>query len=152
MVGAYRAETDAHLFHVIAMWVAPEVRGEGIGRQLLSQVEEWIRSCGGHVVQLHVTTTAEEARGLSDQTAGFEPDGHRRRSTHTPGLFEQKPPKDPSVTRPALGVAKLYLAPRHSVWSLLIFDQLEPFGEPADIRKSRSANRITSEALVGSSN
>ena len=87
MVGAYRAETDAHLFHVIAMWVAPEVRGEGIGRQLLSQVEEWIRSCGGHVVQLHVTTTAEEARGLYE-TAGFEPDGHRRRSTHTPGLFE----------------------------------------------------------------
>ena len=87
IVGAYRDKTDPVLFHIVAMWVAPEVRGEGIGRQLLAQIEGWIRSCGGQVVQLHVTTTASAARRLYE-TAGFAPDGDLRESNHTPGLSE----------------------------------------------------------------
>ncbi len=87
IVGAYRDQTEPLLFHVIAMWVAPEARGEGLGRRLLSHVEGWVRSCGGQVVQLHVTTTAVAARHLYE-SAGFEPDGDRRESAHTRGLEE----------------------------------------------------------------
>jgi GNAT superfamily N-acetyltransferase len=64
MVGAYRNEDDDGLFHVIAMWVAPEARRQGLGRALLSQVEEWIRSSGGRLVQLQVTTAARSATAL----------------------------------------------------------------------------------------
>ena len=87
IVGAYRDETDGLLFHVIAMWVAPEARRQGLGRQLLSHVEGWIRSCGGRLVQLNVTTAASAARQLYE-TSGFESDGEHRESRHTPGLFE----------------------------------------------------------------
>jgi ribosomal protein S18 acetylase RimI-like enzyme len=87
IVAAYRDETDELLFHVIAMWVAPQLRREGIGRNLLSHVEEWIRSCGGRVVQLNVTTAASAARRLYEK-AGFKPDGESRGSAHTKGLVE----------------------------------------------------------------
>ena len=36
LVGAYRDDGNGSLYHVIAMWVAPEHRGSGIGRRLLS--------------------------------------------------------------------------------------------------------------------
>jgi ribosomal protein S18 acetylase RimI-like enzyme len=87
IVGAYRDESEPVVFHMIAMWVAPEARSKGIGRRLLSHVEAWIRSCGGEVVQLHVTSSAAAARRLYE-TAGFEPDGDRRESKHTRGLEE----------------------------------------------------------------
>src|SRR5262245_52250497 len=87
IVGAHRDESQPMLFHVSAMWVAPEARGEGLGRRLLSHVEAWIRSCGGQVVQLNVTTTAVAARRLYE-TAGFEPDGDGCESRHTRGLAE----------------------------------------------------------------
>jgi ribosomal protein S18 acetylase RimI-like enzyme len=87
IVGAYRDESEPTLFHVIAMWVAPEARGEGLGRRLLSHVEACSRSCGGRLVQLNVTTTAVAARRLYE-TAGFAPDGDRRESRHTRGLAE----------------------------------------------------------------
>jgi ribosomal protein S18 acetylase RimI-like enzyme len=87
MVAAYRDEVQRDLFHIVAMWVAPEVRRTGIGRLLLGQIEAWIRSCGGSAVQLSVTTAATAARRLYE-SAGFAPDGRRTESTHTPGLVE----------------------------------------------------------------
>jgi ribosomal protein S18 acetylase RimI-like enzyme len=87
MVAAYRDEDDKGLFHVIAMWVAPEARRQGLGRALLSHAEDWIRSCGGGIVQLHVTAAATEARRLYE-TAGFRLDGEERASSHTSGLTE----------------------------------------------------------------
>jgi ribosomal protein S18 acetylase RimI-like enzyme len=87
MVAAYRDEDDNGLFHVIAMWVAPEARRQGLGGALLSQAEDWIRSCGGRIGQLHVTTAATAARRLYE-SAGFELDGEQRASSHTTGLTE----------------------------------------------------------------
>ena len=51
LVAAYRDDLQASLFHVIALWVAPEARGEGIGRRLLDEIEEWIAVCGGDCVR-----------------------------------------------------------------------------------------------------
>jgi ribosomal protein S18 acetylase RimI-like enzyme len=87
MVGAYRDEDDDGLFHVIAMWVAPEARRQGVGRTLLSQAEEWIRLCRGRIVRLHMTTAATDARRLYE-AAGFKLDGEQRASSHTAGLTE----------------------------------------------------------------
>jgi GNAT superfamily N-acetyltransferase len=87
MVAAYRDEEDRSLFHVVAMWVAPEARGAGIGRLLLREIEAWIRSCGGTTVQLSVTSVAVAARQLY-ASAGYEPDGVEFESRHTPGLIE----------------------------------------------------------------
>jgi ribosomal protein S18 acetylase RimI-like enzyme len=85
LVAAYRDDVQRSLFHVIAMWVAPEARREGIGRRLLSEIEEWIASCGGNCVQLAVADQALAAIRLYD-AAGYRPDGERSESSHTPGV------------------------------------------------------------------
>jgi ribosomal protein S18 acetylase RimI-like enzyme len=87
MVAAYRDEDDRRLFHVVAMWVAPEARRVGIGRLLLGEIEAWIRACGGTSVQLFVTDAASAARQLY-VSAGYERDGVQVESRHTPGLVE----------------------------------------------------------------
>jgi ribosomal protein S18 acetylase RimI-like enzyme len=85
LVAAYRDDVEANLFHVIAMWVAPEARRQGIGRRLLTEIEEWIVSAGGEWVQLSVADQAAAAIGLYD-AAGYRPDGERSGSAHTPGV------------------------------------------------------------------
>jgi GNAT superfamily N-acetyltransferase len=98
MAAAYRDEEDRRLFHVVAMWVAPEARRAGIGRLLLREIEAWIRSCGGTSAQLSVTNAASAASQLY-ASAGYEPDGVEFESRHTPGLIEvslTKRLRDPS--------------------------------------------------------
>lgn len=85
LVAAYRDEAQQDLFHVIAMWVAPEARREGIGRRLLEEIEEWIASSGGTCVQLSVADQALAASHLY-AAAGYRPDGERSESAHTPGI------------------------------------------------------------------
>ncbi len=86
MVMGVRDE-EAETFDVFAMWVAPEARGQGLGRRLLGDLEAWIRSVGGRTVRLSVTDRAEAAAALY-RSAGYEPDGRRDESRHTPGLVE----------------------------------------------------------------
>jgi ribosomal protein S18 acetylase RimI-like enzyme len=86
LVAAYRDEDERSLFHVVAMWVAPEARREGIGRRLLSEIEDWIASAGGDCVHLSVADQALPALRLYD-AAGYEPDGKRSESAHTAGVM-----------------------------------------------------------------
>jgi ribosomal protein S18 acetylase RimI-like enzyme len=85
LVGAYREDGDATLYRVIAMWVAPECRGQGLGRRLLVEIEGWIASVGGTTVQLEVASGAGEAVALYE-SAGYRPDGRRSPSPTTPGV------------------------------------------------------------------
>ena len=85
MVAAYRDEHEQRMFHVIAMWVAPEAPREGIARRLLNDIEEWIASCGGSCVQLSVADVAHAATRLYE-AAGYRPDGEVSDSPHTPGI------------------------------------------------------------------
>ncbi len=69
------------------MWVAPEVRGLGVGRRLLDEIEAWARAAGAATLRLAVTDRDEAAQALY-RSAGFEPNGQRTESHHTPGLVE----------------------------------------------------------------
>jgi ribosomal protein S18 acetylase RimI-like enzyme len=85
LVGAYRDEGNGSLYHVIAMWVAPEHRGSGVGRRLLTAIEEWIARAGGTTVQLDVADTAKVAVSLYE-SSGYVPDGQQSLSPHTAGV------------------------------------------------------------------
>ena len=79
-------DDEAGLFHVYAMWVAPEARRDGVGRRLLAEIEAWMTSAGAVVSQLSVTSEAAAARRLYE-SAGYAPDGEVEESPHTPGLL-----------------------------------------------------------------
>jgi GNAT superfamily N-acetyltransferase len=68
------------------MWVAPEARGQGVGRRLLERLEGWMRESGGRTSHLSVTTEAAPAQYLYE-SAGYAPDGRVEESRHTPGLL-----------------------------------------------------------------
>ena len=87
LVSAFRDEADASVFDVVGMWVAPDARGQGLGRRLLVEIESWIASCGGSEVRLSVTNRATAARRLYE-SAGYELDGRSEPSPHTAGVVE----------------------------------------------------------------
>jgi ribosomal protein S18 acetylase RimI-like enzyme len=85
IVAAYRDDAEVRLYHVIAMWVAPESRGHGLGRQLLQAIEDWIVESSGTSIQLEVADAAEAASRLYE-SAGYIPDGQQSLSPHSPGV------------------------------------------------------------------
>ena len=87
LVTAARDGDDPAVCDVYAMWVTPEARGAGVGRRLLEEVEAWARTVGAGTLRLSVTDRAEAAQALY-RSAGFEPNGERTESRHTPGLVE----------------------------------------------------------------
>ena len=82
---AYRDKRERNLFHVVAMWVAPELRRAGIGRRLLAEIETWIASSGGDCAQLSVADQALAASCLY-AAAGYRPDGERSHLPHMPEI------------------------------------------------------------------
>ena len=58
------------------MWVAPEVRGRGLGRALAEAVMDWTRGCGFTRVALWVTAGDDSAVRLYERL-GFEATGRR---------------------------------------------------------------------------
>ena len=68
---AQNCATDADLFQ---MWVAPEFRGQGLGRQLLDVAIKWTRDRGLRTLKLAVTIGATPAWGLY-LASGFRPEG-----------------------------------------------------------------------------
>ena len=77
--------TTAFLYQ---MWVAPEARGHGIGRNLLTEVIHWARKNDARTMELHVTTGDRPARRLYD-SAGFEPYGEPEPMRPGSDLMEQ---------------------------------------------------------------
>ena len=62
--------SDARLVHLFQMWVAPEARGQGLGKALLAHAIAWARSVGARCVQLGVTSGDTPAARLY-ASAGF---------------------------------------------------------------------------------
>ena len=61
---------DARVVHLFQMWVAPEARGQGLGKALLAHAIAWARSVGARCVQLGVTSGDTPAARLY-ASAGF---------------------------------------------------------------------------------
>ena len=55
MATGYRPDDRPTTGWLFAMWVRPERRGEGIGRQLVTAIEEWAASLDIDQLLLHVT-------------------------------------------------------------------------------------------------
>ena len=89
-VGIATSRRDADrddVFHVFAMWVAPEARRRGVARALLGEAEEWARRHGAASVELGVTGTALAAQALY-MGAGYVRDGSQEPLAHLPGVVE----------------------------------------------------------------
>lgn len=66
--------TDRAVANLYQMWVAPEFRGRGIGRALLSAAVEWAQLARADAVELGVTYGDTPAMRMYAR-AGFEPVG-----------------------------------------------------------------------------
>ena len=68
------ADEEPTVALVYQMWVAPERRGQGVGRALLDMAVDWARMAGAHTVRLDVTVSNRPAVALYER-AGFRPVG-----------------------------------------------------------------------------
>lgn len=73
--------------HVVALWVAPEVRGRGVGTALMRAAGEQAEADGAETVSLWVREDDAPALRLYDRL-GFAPTGERHPAARTEGLFE----------------------------------------------------------------
>lgn len=69
-----RIDAPANVAHLYQMWVAPDARGQGVGRLLVNEAIEWSRSRGVVQLILEVTIGNAPARHLYE-VVGFIPTG-----------------------------------------------------------------------------
>ena len=74
IVRGARDDTRADAAWLISMWVAPEVRGQGVGEALIDAVVEWARGSGARRLLLDVGDHNRPAIALYARM-GFEPNG-----------------------------------------------------------------------------
>lgn len=55
---------DGHIGHIRRMWISPDARGLGLGRRMLSAIEEQARVFGLDTVRLETNRTLKEAQSL----------------------------------------------------------------------------------------
>ena len=74
IVRGARDDSRADAAWLISMWVAPEVRGQGVGEALIDAVVEWARATGARRLLLDVGDHNRPATALYARK-GFEPNG-----------------------------------------------------------------------------
>ena len=74
IVRGARDDSRADTAWLISMWVAPEVRGQGVGEALIDAVVEWARTTGAWRLLLDVGDHNRPATALYARK-GFEPNG-----------------------------------------------------------------------------
>jgi GNAT superfamily N-acetyltransferase len=63
MAGGFQTE-DPQVAELVAMWVAPAGRGQGVGDAVIAAVEQWARGNGAHTLMLSVAIGNESAHTL----------------------------------------------------------------------------------------
>jgi RimJ/RimL family protein N-acetyltransferase len=86
IVAGVRDDDDNHVVHLMAMWVAPSVRGTGASEQLVSAVIAWAQSEGARHIRLDVIKANDRARRFYER-CGFRETGQRTRD-ETDGRVE----------------------------------------------------------------
>lgn len=87
LVRTFVAPEDVTTAELVSMWVAPHARGQGVGRQLVAAVVEWVRHHDATSLELWVTETNAAARRLYE-SCGFVLTGGRRTLPSDPLLSE----------------------------------------------------------------
>ncbi len=82
----FAEEQDAHRAHVVSMWVAPDVRREGVGRRLIDAVVEWAQSRKMREVKLMVTSVNHGAIAFYERM-GFGMTGNDAGVSERPGYY-----------------------------------------------------------------
>ena len=76
LAATMREDRGREIFGAYQVWVAPEARGVGVGTRLMAALEDFARSHGAAVMELHVYDAATDARKLYERI-GFVQDGGR---------------------------------------------------------------------------
>ncbi len=86
-VGLVHGRAEEGRMHLLAMWVAPEARGAGVGARLVDATVAWAREYGAEEVELWVVDGNEPARILYARK-GFTPTGRTMTLPSHSGLTE----------------------------------------------------------------
>jgi ribosomal protein S18 acetylase RimI-like enzyme len=77
-------------WHLISMWIAPQVRGQGIADELVTAICDVAREAGARQIALWVTDGNDRARAFYTR-AGFRGTGQRQIIRHgEPDLWEER--------------------------------------------------------------
>lgn len=87
MVFVFAEEQDACMARVVSMWVAPDVRREGVGRRLIEAVVEWARLREIRQVKLMVTSVNQGAIAFYERM-GFGMTGKTEVYPNDPAITE----------------------------------------------------------------
>lgn len=85
--GAVPDPDDAAVPHLVAMWVAPQARGRGVGRGLVEAVIDWARELGAPSIRLFVVDHNAGALALYER-CGFRQTGHLVPLPRDPSVME----------------------------------------------------------------
>jgi ribosomal protein S18 acetylase RimI-like enzyme len=88
--------TDRDAYHIWGMWVSPEARGQGLGRDLLNRVLSWATSTNPkRRIRLDVNPSQRVAVRLYE-SRGFRPTGKTTPLGHDPPAFVQEMAREPT--------------------------------------------------------
>jgi ribosomal protein S18 acetylase RimI-like enzyme len=94
LVTVFLDDDDPGSAHLVSMWVAPDHRRRGVGRQLIEAVLGWAREERAERVKLWVTET-NEAAGLLYREMGFVETGARQPLPSDTNLAEREMARPP---------------------------------------------------------
>ena len=90
MVGGYREPGDSTMVNLVAMWVRPDHRRQGLGRRLVGAIVEWAETGGGvDRIELWVTNSNDGARRFYAR-CGFTDDGRQQPLPSDPSVLETR--------------------------------------------------------------
>jgi ribosomal protein S18 acetylase RimI-like enzyme len=80
-------ESDGTVAYLYSMWVAPEQRRSGVGKELVLAIERWAAEHGARTLQLMVTNINHPASTFYERL-GFAKTGRTEPYPNDPALFE----------------------------------------------------------------
>jgi GNAT superfamily N-acetyltransferase len=87
MTSCFLGEQEPHTARLVQMWVEPESRGLGLGRQLVEAAADWARARGVTRLKTSVSEGNAAAEALYE-AVGFHPTGERDRLASDPSVAE----------------------------------------------------------------